>query len=197
MNFPSLRFPSLRLSTAVTLAALLLATTSAAYAAGLARGSVHTRHLKNDAVTSAKVRNQSLTDDDLAAGALQPGPTGAPGPGGTPGPVGPRGTARGTALVKSTALVERATGILEDATVTKLAVGYFCVDVPALPSYPVPGYNPLAEPWVASAFPYPGFVQIVTDVWLFPYTCDDNSWAVLVTGPTGDPLDSPFTLALL
>jgi hypothetical protein len=190
-------FPSMRLSTAVTLAALLFATTSTAYAAGLTRGSVHTKHLKGDAVTSTKVKNRSLTSDDLAQGTIQPGPTGAKGADGVPGPSGPQGTARGTALVKSTAVIERATGILEDATVTKLAVGYFCVDIPGLPSYPVPGYNPVAEPWVASAFPYPGFVQILADVYVPPYSCDDNAWAVLVTGPTGDPLDSPFTLALL
>jgi hypothetical protein len=179
------------------LVALVLLAGSTAYAAGLARGSVQTKHLKKSAVTSAKTRNGSLTAADLVPGALRPGPRGAAGATGSPGPAGPRGTARGTALVTSTGAVARSTGLLAGATVTKVSLGYFCVSVPALSSFPTPDYDPTPEPWVAGPLPFPGFVRVLPDTFQSPYSCADTAWAVLVTDVDGDPLDSPFTIALL
>lgn len=61
---------SSRTPVAVAAAALLLAATSTSYAAGLARGSVDTQHLKAGAVTGAKVRDGSLGRADLAPTAV-------------------------------------------------------------------------------------------------------------------------------
>jgi hypothetical protein len=58
----------------------------------VARNSIGTPQLKNNAVNSAKVRNGSLGAADLAASALRAGPRGprgGPGPTGATGPAGP------------------------------------------------------------------------------------------------------------
>jgi hypothetical protein len=59
----------------------------------VAANSVGNRQLKANAVTSAKVRNGTLTKKDLSPGALvgrgQRGPTGPSGPAGPAGPAGP------------------------------------------------------------------------------------------------------------
>ncbi len=66
--------------------------TGAAYAGGhLGRNSVGTRQLKNNSVTSSKVRNHSLRAADFAAGQLPAGPRGETGAKGDLGPAGPRG----------------------------------------------------------------------------------------------------------
>lgn len=62
----------------------------------LPRNSVGTAQLKQDAVTSAKVRNRSLRAVDFARGELPRGPqgrAGAPGAPGAPGAVGADGLA--------------------------------------------------------------------------------------------------------
>jgi hypothetical protein len=55
------------------------------------RNSVGTPQLKNDAVTSAKVKNRSLLKTDFKAGQLPAGARGATGPTGATGPPGPAG----------------------------------------------------------------------------------------------------------
>lgn len=72
----------------LALAASLGGTGIAAVNALVPRNSVGTLQLQNNAVTSAKVKNASLTRADLATGVLTPGPQGAQGP---PGPAGPQG----------------------------------------------------------------------------------------------------------
>jgi hypothetical protein len=57
----------------------------------VARNSIGTPQLKNNAVTSGKVRNGSLTAKDLAANALRAGPRGPRGQIGPAGPTGPAG----------------------------------------------------------------------------------------------------------
>ena len=55
------------------------------------RNSVGTLQLKNNAVTSAKVKNQSLLRADFRAGQIPAGPAGPAGPGGAAGAAGPAG----------------------------------------------------------------------------------------------------------
>jgi hypothetical protein len=62
----------------------------------VARNSIGTAQLKNNAVTSGKVRNGALTAKDLSANALKAGPRGPRGqigPTGATGPAGPTGSA--------------------------------------------------------------------------------------------------------
>jgi hypothetical protein len=83
-----------RANSALVLAfvALLVATTASSYAAvKLARNSVGTAQLKNNAVTGVKVRDGSLLSSDFKAGQLPEGAQGPVGPQGAQGPVGPQG----------------------------------------------------------------------------------------------------------
>ena len=76
--------------------ALLVAlggTSFAAVSIVIPRNSVGTLQLKNDAVTSAKVRNGSLLKGDFQSGQLPAGPEGARGQQGARGPQGTRGPA--------------------------------------------------------------------------------------------------------
>ena len=77
-------------ATIIASIALLVALTGTSVAAvtALPRLSVGTAQLKNNAVTSAKVRNFSLLRSDFRRGQIPTGPTGARGPQGPPGPAG-------------------------------------------------------------------------------------------------------------
>jgi hypothetical protein len=75
----------------IGLVALCIALTGTAYAATLPRNSVGGPQLKNNAVTSPKVKARSLLATDFRSGQLPAGPRG---PQGLPGPQGERG-ARG------------------------------------------------------------------------------------------------------
>jgi hypothetical protein len=77
----------------VGLLALLVAMSGTAYAASLPRNGVGTAQLKNNAVTSTKVKDHSLFRKDWKAGQLRPGPRGYAGPQGPWGPRGPAGPA--------------------------------------------------------------------------------------------------------
>src|SRR6185503_16961797 len=66
--------------------------TSVAAVSALAPNSVGPVQLKAGAVTNPKLRNNSLTPIDFAAGALPRGPAGPAGPAGPGGPAGPAGT---------------------------------------------------------------------------------------------------------
>ena len=75
----------------------VLAATPLGHAAGrlvLAKGSVGTAQLKNNAVTSVKVKNGSLLAADFKAGQVPSGPKGDPGPQGPRGDVGAPGATR-------------------------------------------------------------------------------------------------------
>lgn len=85
------RLPRISPSWAITTAALVLASSTGAYAAGLAANSVGTKHLKDGAVTSTKVRNGTLKPGDFADGTLLVGPEGPAGPQGPQGPQGQTG----------------------------------------------------------------------------------------------------------
>jgi hypothetical protein len=72
-----------------------LAGTSVAAVSALPRASVGTAQLKDNAVTSRKVKNFSLVRSDFKRGQIPRGPVGARGP---QGPAGPAGTAGIAAL---------------------------------------------------------------------------------------------------
>lgn len=73
--------------------ALLVALGGTGYAAAtLPKGSVGTKQLKPEAVTSVKVKNGTLTKDDFGAGQLPAGPA---------GPAGPRGPSDGFSVFKN------------------------------------------------------------------------------------------------
>src|SRR5215207_6063743 len=76
----------------VALLALFIALGGTSYAAiTLPAGSVGTKQLKKNAVTSKKVKNSSLQAKDFAPGSLPAGPRGATGPTGPRGPAGQQG----------------------------------------------------------------------------------------------------------
>ena len=72
--------------------ALFIALGGTSYAAiKLPANSVGNRQVKNSAITSGKVRNQTLRPQDFSAGTLRRGARGPEGPAGPPGPAGPGG----------------------------------------------------------------------------------------------------------
>jgi hypothetical protein len=73
----------------VSLTALFVALGGSAYALAIPNNSVGTRQLRNDAVTSAKVKDRSLRAKDFRRGQLPKGPQGPVGPVGPAGPPGP------------------------------------------------------------------------------------------------------------
>jgi hypothetical protein len=78
----------------VACTALLVALGGVSYAATvLPRNSVGTAQLRNNAVTSSKVKNHSLLRVDFKNGQVPRGPAGPPGPAGPTGPAGPGGPA--------------------------------------------------------------------------------------------------------
>jgi hypothetical protein len=76
----------------VALLALVVATSGASYALTIPRNSVGAPQLKKNAVTSAKVKDGSLTAADFG-GVLPAGPAGPQGAQGPAGPAGPAGSA--------------------------------------------------------------------------------------------------------
>src|SRR5205814_8252821 len=73
-------------------AALLIALGGVSYAAtSLPRNSVGTAQLRNNAVTSGKVKNHSLLRADFKNGQVPRGPAGPAGPTGATGAQGPKG----------------------------------------------------------------------------------------------------------
>lgn len=77
--------------TVLGLIALMIALGGTAYAAGLAKNSVGTPQLKNNAVIGSKVKNGSLKAADFGAGQIPQGPQGATGPQGLQGSSGATG----------------------------------------------------------------------------------------------------------
>lgn len=85
-------------SLVISLLALFVSLGGASYAAiKIPRNSVGNKQLRSNAVTSAKVRNDSLLAEDFKAGQLPRGPQGIQGERGEPGATGATGTAGPTA----------------------------------------------------------------------------------------------------
>lgn len=196
MNLPSIRLPRISPSLAVSVGALVLASSTGAYAAGLAVGSVATKHLKDGAVTSLKVRDGTLKPADFADGTLLVGPQGPQGeqgiegPEGPEGPQGPAGTARGTVFIWSNGSTTNASGLLAGATITHPETGVYCLVLAGLGSY---------NTW-ATSLNSSNLVHIsVDDVYNNSADCGSSS-AVQITLrwiSNGNPADGSFTLALL
>jgi len=119
------RLRRLKLSPSLVVASLALlvalgGTSVAAVSQLVPRNSVGTPQLRNDAVTSKKVRNGSLLRVDFRAGQVPAGPTGpqgaqgATGPAGAAGPTGPTGPAGSvtklTAVINSSGSIARSQG---------------------------------------------------------------------------------------
>ncbi|MDO9456747.1 hypothetical protein [Nocardioides sp.] len=96
----TLRPPSL--ATCLALLALVVALGGTSYAVSqLPPKSVGTPQLKNNAVTSAKVKNGSLRTQDFKKSDAPRGPRGAAGPVGPAGPQGDRGPSNGLVFTRS------------------------------------------------------------------------------------------------
>ena len=90
---PRIRRPSPALVVAGLALAIALSGTAVAASVALAPNSVGTPQLKNNAVTTAKVKNGSLLRADFRAGQVPAGPVGPAGPAGAAGAAGPAGPA--------------------------------------------------------------------------------------------------------
>ena len=99
-----MRMPRLTYANVVSSLALFVALGGTSWA--VARNSIGARELKRDAVTSAKVKDHSLTADDLAASA-----TGVRGP---RGPVGPAGAAGSSGAIGPPGLGTERRGLEHD-----------------------------------------------------------------------------------
>jgi hypothetical protein len=86
-----IRRPSLEMTVACAALLIALGGTGIAAAQLVPRGSIGTPQLRNDAVTSAKIRDGSLQATDVAEGQLPPGPTGSKGDKGDKGDKGSTG----------------------------------------------------------------------------------------------------------
>ena len=92
------RWPIVLSITAVLVAVLGSTPVGEAALNALPRNSVGPIQLKNDAITSVKVRNGSLLAADFRAGQIPQGPQGLQGPQGPAGPAGPAGASGATGL---------------------------------------------------------------------------------------------------
>ena len=88
-----IRRPSAGLVIACLALAITLSGTAVAASVALAPGSVGTPQLKNNAVTTTKVKNGTLLRADFKRGQLPAGSAGPAGPAGSAGPAGPAGPA--------------------------------------------------------------------------------------------------------
>jgi hypothetical protein len=113
-----------RVSPALVVAAIALtvalAETSWATVSALAPRSVGTAQLKNNAVTSAKIRNGQIRLADLHRTARRPGPRGRPGPAGPAGP--PGAVTRLWAVANSSGSLARSAGT---TSAGRLAAGVY------------------------------------------------------------------------
>ncbi len=86
----------------IALFVALTGTSIAAVSQLVPRSSVGTAQLKNNAVTSAKVKNRTLARADFRPGVLLRGPAGPAGAAGPAGPAGPAGTGATVAFASVT-----------------------------------------------------------------------------------------------
>jgi hypothetical protein len=174
-------------SWAVGAAALVLVSCSGAYAAGLATGSVRTKHLATGAVTAKKVKPGSLKSVDLRVGTVPQGVAGAAGEPGPPGPTGPAGSARGTANVNYDGTVYQSTGTLAGISVQHAGTGIYCIHGA--------DRGPDDVWWGTSFDGSKGFV--VVDDYYGWADCASSAVRVTTYLPNGNPADWDLALAML
>jgi hypothetical protein len=106
---------------AVAVLALVVATSGVSYAAG----TIGTSDLENNAVTSKKIKNETIKVKDMSQTAVT-ALRGQTGPQGPAGPTGPAGTVRAyaTVLVSATFDAPRTKGFL---SVTRPSTGIYCL----------------------------------------------------------------------
>jgi hypothetical protein len=108
----------------ISLIALFAALGGSGYAAvHLGKNTVGTKQLRNNSVTSAKVKNHSLLAKDFKAGQL---PGGAQGPKGDPGAPGAPGTARAYGFVSAGGVLDASVS-KNIAGVTNPSTGVYCI----------------------------------------------------------------------
>lgn len=115
----------------VACVALTVALGGTSYAAiNLPANSVGTKHIRNSAVTSSKVKDHSLLAVDFKSGQLRRGPAGPAGPAGQPGATGalgatgPAGPGARWAIVKPGGYIESQSGGI---TSTRIQEGVYIV----------------------------------------------------------------------
>src|SRR5688500_600503 len=120
-----------------------------AWAAGLERNEVKSKHIApgqvkvadiaDDSVTAAKVLDGSLLDDDFAAGQLPAGERGQQGlrgqqgeqgEQGIQGTEGPEGSAAAYALIENGNVFAPLSRNVIQADITRPSAGFYCIDVP-------------------------------------------------------------------
>ena len=125
------RRPSPAMIVACIALLVALGGTSIAAVNALPRRSVGTPQLKNNAVTSIKVKNRSLRAVDFARGQLPVGPAGPEGPQGATGERGAKGAKGDPGSSRAWARVNGDGTITSDANVTNVSgsTGLYCVFV--------------------------------------------------------------------
>lgn len=131
-------------ATIISIIALFVALSGSAYAVSqLPKNSVGNKQIRNNAVTSGKVKDGSLLSEDFKSGQLPAGPQGErgaqgergiQGESGAPGEAGPRGQARAYAFVKSDGTVDldRSSGftganLVKGDPASAAANGFYCI----------------------------------------------------------------------
>ncbi|WP_109508819.1 hypothetical protein [Nocardioides speluncae] len=187
----------------VTTVLLVLATSTSAYAAGLAANSVGTKHLKNNAVVSTKVKDGTLRRTDFRPGTLlrgatgpagPAGPKGGPGPAGPPGPQGEPGTTTGYifATPNASGFIFESGGTGDGAVITHPATGIWCISDP---DFVVEDAAYVAT--VVAAHTHPRTATVNNGVYSDPPGCHASQADLVVHtyDLAGAPADAAFVIA--
>jgi hypothetical protein len=175
--------------------ALFVALGGTGYAASqLAKNSVGPRQLRNNAVTSKKVKNFSLRRRDFAPGQVPAGPRGPVGPKGDRGKKGKSGTARAYGAVSASGALDGSVRKNVSLVTHSAGSGTYCILLPSSIDIAttgvnitiVPGGTPAAVGYWEKAKPScpAGYLEIHTARIVGPTTPGDPA--------TETPAEEPF-----